>query len=247
MDRLLYVAMSGAKQTMQAQALNANNLANVNTPGFRADLAAMQDAQVYGPGHPSRVYGQANRTGVDFTPGMNLHTGRDLDVAVSGKGWIAVQAPDGTEAYTRSGNLKVSQNGLMTTGSGYPVLGNSGPIAIPPAEKIEIGEDGTISIRPLGQPASTLAVVDRIKLASPDEQALRKTEHGLFKAQDGSIAPPDANIRVVSGELESSNVDPVGSMVNMIDLARQFELQVKMMNTAKENAAVSAEIMNIGQ
>lgn len=245
MDRLLYIAMSGAKQTMRAQAVNANNLANVNTTGFRADLVAMQQAPVYGPGYSSRVYGQAAHTGADLAPGTNVHTGRDLDVAVAGRGWIAVQARDGREAYTRAGNLKISQTGQLTTGTGQPVMGNTGPIAVPPAEKVEIGEDGTISIRPLGQPASTLAVVDRIKLVNPEPSQLRKNEQGLFQLVDGTVSPPDASARVVPGELETSNVSPVEAMVNMIDLARQFEMQVKMMKAAQENDSAASQMLNV--
>jgi len=245
MDRMLYIAMSGARQTMRAQAQAANNLANVHTTGFRADLSAMRALPVYGPGQPARVYAQAQGTGIDLRTGTLMPTGRELDVAVAGRGYIAVQGPDGREAYTRAGNLQVSENGLVTTGSGWPVLGNGGPIAIPPSEKIEIGADGTISILPVGQEASTLAVVDRIKLVDPDERLLTKTEHGLLRLADGSEAAPTADVTLVSGELEGSNVNAVEQMVTMIDYARQFEMQIKMMDTARQNSEKSAELMRL--
>ncbi len=151
MDKLLYIAMNGASETMKAQAVNSQNLANASTTGFRADLESYASQPVYGPGHASRVYGIATGKGVDFTPGSAIGTGRDLDISINGKGWIAVQGPDGNEAYTRAGDLQVDSLGLLRTGAGPPVIGSGSPIAIPPFEKIEIGADGTISILPVGQ------------------------------------------------------------------------------------------------
>src|SRR5512143_2647468 len=167
MDRALYVAMTGAKQLLQAQASNSHNLANASTPGFRADLTDFRSMPVFGPGFPSRVYAMQERPGVDLKPGPIDATGRELDMAIKGDGWIAVQGPDGSEAYTRAGDLRISSGNILETGAGYPVMGQGGPIAIPPAEKIEIGTDGTISIRPLGEQASTLVQVDKIKLVNP--------------------------------------------------------------------------------
>ncbi len=246
MDRLLYVAMTGASQTMLAQAANNNNLANASTTGFRADLSAFRAMPVFGPGAPSRVYAMAERPGTDFSYGSLLATGRDLDVAVKGEGWIAVQGPDGREGYTRAGDLRVSTAGLLENGAGHLVLGNSGPIAIPPAEKIEIGADGTLSIQPVGQSATTLAVVDRIKLVKPPLQDLVKGSDGLMRMQDDSVPPPDAAVGLSAGTLEASNVNPVDAMVNMISLARQFEMQVKMMRTSQENDASAAQILRMG-
>jgi len=246
MDRMLYVAMSGARQTMRAQAQVANNLANVHTTGFRADLSAMRALPVYGPGQPARAYAQAQGTGMNLNTGTLISTGRELDVAVAGRGYIAVQGPDGREAYTRAGNLQVSENGMLTTGSGWPVLGNGGPVAIPPSEQIEIGADGTVSILPVGQQASTLAVVDRIKLVDPPENLLAKNEHGLLRLSDDSDAVADAGVTLVSGELEGSNVNAVEQIVTMIDYARQFEMQIKMMDTARQNSEKSAELMRLG-
>jgi flagellar basal-body rod protein FlgF len=246
MDRLLYVAMSGASQTMLAQAANNNNLANANTTGFRADLSAFRAMPVFGPGAPSRVYAMAERPGTDFTYGSLLATGRDLDVAVKGEGWIAVQGPDGREGYTRAGDLRISTAGLLENGAGHLVLGNSGPIAIPPAEKIEIGADGTVSIQPIGQSAGSLTVVDRIKLVNPPLQDLMKDGDGLMRTKDDSVLPPDAAVGLSAGTLEASNVNPVDAMVNMISLARQFEMQVKMMRASQENDASAAQILRMG-
>jgi flagellar basal-body rod protein FlgF len=230
---------------MLAQASNSNNMANANTTGFRADLAAFRSMPVYGPGEPTRVYAMAERPGVDTTSGAISATGRDLDIAIKDDGWIAVQAKDGSEAYTRAGNLRIEDGGILTTGSGLPVLGNGGPVALPPAEKIEIGGDGTISIQGIGQTASTLTVLDRIKLVKIDGASLVKGTDGLMRKSDGSIAEPDASVNLVSGALETSNVSAVDSMVNMITLARQYEAQVKMMKTAEDIDTASTQLLNI--
>lgn len=245
MDRMLYVAMSGAKQTMLAQSSNSNNMANANTTGFRADLAAFRSMPVYGPGEPTRVYAMAERPGVDTTSGALNSTGRELDVAIKDDGWIAVQAKDGTEAYTRAGNLRIEEGGILTTGSGLPVLGNGGPVALPPAAKIEIGNDGTISIQGIGQTASTLTVLDRIKLVKIDGGSLVKGTDGLMRQSNGQAAEPDATVNLISGALETSNVNAVDSMVNMITLARQYEAQVKMMKTAEETDNAATQLLSL--
>ncbi|HEC20400.1 MAG TPA: flagellar basal-body rod protein FlgF [Gammaproteobacteria bacterium] len=245
MDRMLYVAMTGAKQTMLAQTANSNNLANANTNGFRADLAAFRSMPVYGPGEPTRVYAMAESTGVDTTAGAITPTGRDLDIAVNGEGWIAVQAPDGSEAYTRVGNLQIGDGGILQTGSGLQVLGNGGPVALPPFEKVEIGADGTISVRGIGQSASTLTVLDRIKLVRIDAKDLAKGEDGLLRMRDGSNVSPDASVSVVSGALETSNVNTVEAMVNLISLARQYEAQVNLMKTAEETDTAATQLLSI--
>ena len=245
MDRMLFVAMSGAKETMLAQATNSNNLANASTPGFLADLQQFRSMPVFGDGMPTRVYGMSERPGIDFKHGAIVHTGRDLDVAINGDGWFSVQARDGNEAYTRRGDLQVDVNGLLTTGNGLPVIGNSGPIAIPPAEKIEIAPDGTISIRPLGQGANELAVIDRIKMVKPDLSQLKKGDDGLIRQQNGEPAEEAADIQLATGSLESSNVNIVDSMVDMIELSRRYEMQVKMMKTAEETDDASSSIMRM--
>lgn len=245
MDRMLYIAASGASQLMERQAINANNLANVATTGFQADLAAAQARPVYGPVYASRVYAATEAAAVNHDKGSIQATGRELDVAINGQGWLAVQAPDGSEAYTRAGDLRLSAEGMLQTGAGHPVLGDGGPILVPPAQKLEIAEDGTLSIQPIGQGASELAVIGRIKLVAPDPADLVKGADGLLRTRDGAPAPAEANVRLVSGALESSNVNAVEALMNMMSLARQFEAQTKLMETARDNDAASARLMNI--
>jgi flagellar basal-body rod protein FlgF len=243
MDRMLYVAMSGAKETLLSQANNSNNLANANTPGFLEDLNQFRSMPVFGPGYPTRVYALDERPDVNFDEGSLQMTDNPMDVAVKGAGYLAVQAPDGTEAYTRRGDLKVDVNGQLTNGEGLPVIGNSGPIALPPHEKIEIAADGTITILPEGATPEALVVIDRIKLVNPTAQELIKGEDGLLRMKDGAAAEADAATQLVSGSIESSNVNVADALVNMIELSRKFEFQVKMMKTAQELDASSAKLM----
>ncbi len=245
MDRMLFIAMSGAKETMNALAINTNNLANASTTGFRSDFQTSLSQQVYGPGQPSRVYATTEDAGVDFSQGSIISTGRELDTAINGKGWFAVQAADGSEAYTRAGDLRLDSLGRVTNGAGNIVLGNGGPISVPPHAKLEIGSDGTITIQPLGQPVNTLAIVDRIKLVKPSNDQLEKGRDGLMHMRNGKRAEADGSISVVSGSLESSNVNTVGAMVRMIELSRQYETYIKLMSTAEDNDRASADIMQM--
>lgn len=245
MDRLLYVAMNGAKSVMQAQAMNAHNLANSGTTGFKADMSRFSKVEISGPGFNSRIFNRMEDAGVDTHSGAIQSTGRDLDIAINGEGWIAVQAPDGSEAYTRRGDLHIDELGLLTNGAGLPVLGNGGPLALPPHAKLEIGSDGTISILPIGQSPSALAVVDRIKLVSLDDSQLKKGLDGLLRTANGEPGQVDASIRVSSGVLESSNVNAIEGMVRMIELARSFEMQIKMMHAAEENDERSAQLLRM--
>ena len=245
MDRMLYVAMTGAAETLRAQTVNNHNLANVSTTGFRADLAACQRRAVDGSGFASRVYATSGTVGWDKTLGALLSTGRDLDVAINGPGWIAVQGPDGKEAYTRAGNLQVDATGNLLTATGEPVLGDGGPINIPPYSSIFFARDGSISIIAQGQAPDTTATVDRIKLVNPADADIQRSDDGLFRMKNGSAAEPDANVQISSGTLESSNVNTAEAMVNMIELSRQFEMQVKAIRTAEENASVASQLMKI--
>lgn len=243
MDRLVYVAMSGAKEIMRAQAANNNNLANVSTVGFRADLSAFQTQNVVGAGLPSRAYATSDSTGWDSSSGQLETTGRSLDVAVKGPGWLAVQAPDGTEAYTRAGDLHVDSTGILMTAAGDPVLGDSGPITIPPYSSITLGSDGSVSVVPQGQGPETVSTVGRIKLVNPPVGNLTRGGDGLFRTSDGSTASADASVQLVSGTLESSNVNIAETMVNMIELARNYEVQVKAMKTAEDDSASSSKLL----
>ena len=246
MDRVLFVVASGGKQLMHAQTLNSHNLANANTVGFQQDLARFSTQSVEGPGLSTRAFSTTESAGVTFEKGQIQTTGRPLDVAVNGDGWIAVQAPDGSEAYTRAGNLKVNINGQLVTGANHPVLGDAGPIVVPEYEKLEIGTDGTISVRPIGQQPSTLAEVGRIKLVSPEHENLAKGPGGLLRTKDGVEAEASTDVTLSSGVLESSNVNTIEAMVNMISLARQFEVSVKVMETAEQMDEQGARIMDLG-
>ena len=245
MDRMLYVAMNGAKQVQLHQATNTNNLANASTTGFRADFDAFNSLPVVGPGYQSRIYNQDERSGVDFSVGALQQTGRELDIAVSGNGFIEIQAPDGSSAYTRAGDLHTTSAGLLETGAGHPVLGNDGPIALPPFEKLEIGSDGTISILPVGQEATTLATIDRIKLVSANSEDLVKGEEGLLRAVPGASIEADASVTVASGVLESSNVNTVTELLDMIELTRNFEMHIKMMQAIEENDSATTQLLRI--
>ena len=245
MDEMVYLAMTGAKQTEYAQSINANNLANISTTGFRADLHSFSSVPIDAPGVESRVNAVVESYGTDFAQGSVVSTGRDLDVAIQGAGFIAVRAADGTEAYTRAGDLRIGSGGLLETGAGHLVLGNGGPVAIPPATSLLIGADGTVSIQPLGQGPETLAVVDRIKLVDPDPAQLAKGADGLLRLPDEETASSSANVRLTSGALEQSNVNVAKTLVNMIELSRQYEMQINVIRTARDNADAAAQLMRM--
>lgn len=250
MDKAIYISMTGAKNNSLAQGVHANNLANVSTNGFRRDfVAARAMGMYYGDGLPTRAHSMAERPATDFSVGTMNETGRDLDVAVRGEGWIAVQAPDGSEAYTRIGNLQITPTGQLVTGNGLPVLGNGGPVLLPDAAKVEIGGDGTITLLSLGQGPDALADVDRIRLVNPQKENLFKDTDGLIHFSDPVTgeerAPVDANVQLVSGYLEGSNVNAVEAMTEMLELARQFELQVKLIKTADENTQQAARLLQM--
>jgi flagellar basal-body rod protein FlgF len=245
MDKMLYVSMTGAVQNSLAQRAHANNLANISTNGFRRDFEQARSMPVFGDSFPARVYAMTERPGTDFTPGSLQETGRDLDVAIGGEGWLAVQAADGSEAYVRTASLNIDALGMLRTGNGLPVLGNAGPIAVPPEQKVEIGQDGTISIRALGEAPSVMAEVDRLKLVNPDLRQMEKGSDGLIRTKDRQPLEPDANVRVTSGFLEASNVNAVEEMTAILSLSRQFELQIKMMRTAEENSSAVARVLQL--
>ena len=246
MDEMVYLAMTGAKQTEYAQAINSNNLANVSTTGFRADLHSFSSVPVNGPGVDSRINAVVESYGTDMSQGSVASTGRDLDIAIQGPGFLAIQAPDGSEAYTRAGDLRVGSGGLLETGAGHLVIGNGGPVAIPPNSSLLIGTDGTVSVQALGQGPETLAIVDRIKLVDPDPEQLAKGNDGLLRLPDGETASASAAVRITSGALEQSNVNIAKTLVNMIELSRQYEMQVNVMRTAKEDADAAAQLMRMG-
>jgi flagellar basal-body rod protein FlgF len=243
MDRGLYVAMTGAKQIMQAQAVNNHNIANSSTTGFRADGVAFTSEPIYGPGYATRVNAVAGDAGTDFSSGVLMSTSRPLDIAVNGKGFIAVRGADGQEAYTRAGDLQVTALGAVVTSTGFPVLSESGPLTVPPSTQVTIGTDGTVSVVPLGLSAAAQSQVDRIKLTNPSPKDLQKGADGLLRLKSGGKAKTDETVSVVSGELESSNVNAAQSLVNMIELQRLYELQIKSISSTDQNEQSAQRMM----
>ncbi len=246
MDKSLYVAMSGAKETLRAQAANNHNLANASTTGFKADLSAFQSRAVSGPGYASRVYATDGSVGWDSGLGSQQATANPLDLSIQGQGFIAVQDSSGNEAYSRAGDLHVDPAGQLLSATGLPVLGDNGPISVPPSNAVTVAADGTISIIPLGQTPQTSSVVGRIKLVNPPLDSVTRGADGLFRTADGTPAVADAAVTVTSGTLESSNVDLASCMVNMIELARRFDLQVKALKAADDNGAASSKLLQAG-
>lgn len=243
MDKSLYISMTGAVENLRAQTARANNLANASTTGFKADYNQYRSMSVFGDVHPSRAYAMSERPASDLTQGYIMTTNNDLDVAIQGDGWFAVQTPDGGEAYTRSGEFRRDLDGLLVTSDGLPVMGDGGPIQLPEFETIVIGSDGSISIKGVGENPLGVALVDRLKLVNPDKAALEKREDGLFHLRDGGEADADAGVSVLHGALEGSNVNPVSELTAVIAASRLFEMNVKMMENAKTNDEVSARIM----
>jgi flagellar basal-body rod protein FlgF len=242
MDRLIYTAMTGAKHLMHRQESLAQNLANANTTGFRADLVALRAVPAQGQEAGTRVFTVETTTGADFAPGPMQATGRPLDVAVQGAGWIAVQALDGNEAYTRAGNLQVSADGTLMLPNGLPVLGEGGPITVPADAALTVAPDGTVSAKTANSP--TVNQVGRIKLVNPEAAELEKGLDGLFRLKSGDPADADANVRLAEGTLEGSNVNVVEAMIGMIAAARQFEMQMKMLSTAESNEQKASSLVS---
>jgi flagellar basal-body rod protein FlgF len=243
MDRGLYVAMTGAKQIMQAQAVNNHNIANSNTTGFRADTVSFTSEPIYGPGYASRVNAVASDAGVDYSTGVVTTTNRPLDIAINGKGFIAVQGADGKEAYTRAGDLRLLESGAVTTVTGLPVMSESGPLNIPQASQVTIGSDGTVSVVPLGLSPAAQSQVDRVKLVNPPTKDLQKGEDGLFYLKSGGKAPTDETVTLTSGVLEASNVNAAQSLVSMIELQRLYEFQIKSINSADSDEQSAERMM----
>lgn len=240
MDRLIYTAASAARALMQRQDGIANNLANAATPGFRADLVAFRAVPVRGDGAATRVVAVEASAGFDDHSGPVQTTGRNLDIAVLGKGYLAVQALDGTEAYTRAGSLEVGAGGVLVAAGGLPVAGDGGELNIPSGATVTVGADGTVSAHTGTGPSQT---VGRIKLVNPAPGELRKGADGLLRMATGEDAPADPDVRVAAGALEGSNVNVVEAMVGMIAAARQFETQMKLLQSAEQNDQRAAQLL----
>ncbi len=245
MDRLIYTAGTGAKQLMLRQDVVANNLAHASTPGYRAETSAIRAVPVEGRGQPTRVFAVQATTGADLTPGPVERTGRDLDVAVEGEGWIAVQGADGREAYTRNGSLVVGATGVLETRGGFAVMGEGGPISIPPEHTVTIARDGTVSAVPNQLPLTNVIQVGRIRLVNPPPGSLARGADGLFRTNNGAPAPADPGVALAGASLEGSNVSAPEAIVQMIGLARQFELHLKLVTQADDNARRAASLLNL--
>lgn len=242
MDRLIYTAMTGASHVLQQQAAVSENLANASTPGFRAMMNAFRAVPLVGEGLPTRTFVVDSTTGSDFAPGAFQQTGRSLDVAVNGAGWIVVQGPDGREALTRNGSLQVTSSGILQTRTGLNVVGDGGPITVPPDTEVTFAKDGTISTVPNGSQVTSVIAVGRLKLVNPPGADLERGGDGLFRLKDGTTAAADAKVEVAPGSLEASNVNTVEAMVTMISLARKFDMQMKMLQSADNNARQASQI-----
>ena len=245
MDRLIYTAMSGAKHSLEQQTTVAHNLANVSTTAFKAQLSAYRAVPIVGPNSSTRTFVVGSTIGTDMSPGPLQQTGRPLDVYVNGSGWIAVRAADQTEAYTRDGGLQLSANGVLQTHSGLDVIGEGGTIVVPPNNTVAIGGDGTVSIIPTDGLPNAVSIVGRIKLVNPPQGGMLRGGDGLFRQGDGRSAEADANVQITPGALEGSNVSAVQMLVEMISSARQFDTQMRLLQTAENADRGWSSILNL--
>ncbi|HWI87266.1 MAG TPA: flagellar basal-body rod protein FlgF [Sphingomonas sp.] len=245
MDRLIYSSLAAMRGAMSRQATIANNLANVNTVGFRGEFTSAEAEWLQGAGLNGRATVSNEVTGADMSAGAVTQTGRDLDVALNGNSMLGVQASDGSEAYTRRGDLVLSDSGLLTTGDGKPVLGEGGPITLPPADKVSIGQDGQIWIIPQGGDPKSPQAVDRLKLVSAGGSAIKKGLDGLFRVEGDGALPSDPDASLTAKSLEGSNVNASATLVDMIEASRTWEAQVKMLTTAQELDKSSTELMRM--
>ena len=235
MDNFLYIAASGAKQDLLGTGLRANNLANAQTTGFKAQLEQARAMPVYGEGLPTRVFSMTESPTNNYESGPMIQTGRELDVAIQGDGWFTVQDANGQEAYSRDGSFQLGPDGMLTDMHGNMVMGDNGPIFLPvPLDNLSFASDGTISVRPVGAPENVSEEVGRLGLVKPDYRDMERGNDGLFRMKDGTQAQQDVTVQIGSGMLEGSNVNAVDEMVNMISLQRHYEMQVKMMKQAEE-------------
>lgn len=248
MDRLIYTAMTGAAQSLEQQSVVANNLANASTTGFRAQLSAFRSVPMNfadgSTGDSTRTFVLSSTPSADYSSGPIAHTGNPLDVAVQGKGWLAVQAADGTEGYTRAGNLHVDANGQLVTANNLPVLGTSGPMSIPPGADVTIGQDGTVTALTPGDPPTSIVTIDQLKLVNPDPSTLSRSDDGLFRTADSQPAEADPTVMVAPGSIEGSNVNAVSAMVDMITNARQFQMQTKLLESADKNDQAANQLLS---
>lgn len=244
MDKLIYTAMSGASHTLGQQAAVAQNLANVSSTGYKAEEHRLRAVQVLSEAQPTRAFVADASVASDFSQGPLQQTGRSLDVAIQGRGWLAVQTPNGEEGYTRDGNFSVTPEGLLVTKGGMQVMGTGGPLSIPPDTNITIGPDGTITATPRTGALNNANVIGRLKLVNPADQELVRADNGLFRLRAGGEADADPEVKVVGGFLEGSNVNTADQMVRMISLSRQFELQTKLIQNMQNNDQAAQQLLS---
>ena len=245
MDHFIYSAAGGARQIQYAQMVNAHNLANASTVGFKADLVGAETVYLRGEGQHARAYNVIREAHTDLSSGLLEQTGRDLDIAMNGPGFFAVLSGGGVEGLSRRGDLRVDEFGQLVNGAGEALLGNAGPIALPPFSSLSIGDDGTISIVPLGAPPNAVAALDRIRMVNPPAEQLRKDEFGALRFSGEEPLEADGSLRLITGSLEASNVNPVTAMVRMIELAREFEQHMKLTKIGEELHGSSASLMRL--
>ncbi len=245
MDRLIHTSLTGLRGAMARQATTANNLANANTTGFRAEMSSARALWLQGQGLEARAPSSREVLAADMRAGTVSDTGRDLDIAMQGEALLAVQAADGSEAYTRRGDLQVSASGLLTTGDGRPVLGDGGPITIPPADSMRFADDGTIWIVPTGGDPNVPQQLDRLKLANPTGSRVLKGVDGLFRVENGGILPTDPEARLTPRSLEGSNVQVSQALIDMIEASRAWDTQLNLITTARDIDTAGADLMRL--
>jgi flagellar basal-body rod protein FlgF len=245
MDRLVHTSLSGLRGAMARQAATANNLANANTAGFRAEIAEIRPVWIQGGGLAARAASSEEVLAADMRAGATMETGRGLDVALLGDAMLAVQGPEGDEAYTRRGDLQRADSGLLTTGDGHPVIGNQGPITLPPVDSLKIAEDGRIWIVPQGGDPNVPQQIDQLKLTSPAGSRIVKGLDGLFRVEGGGALPANGGAKLVAGSIEGSNVDPTKALVDMIEASRAWDTQLKLIGAAQEIDTSAADLMRL--
>jgi flagellar basal-body rod protein FlgF len=247
MDRLIYTSLTAMRGSMARQTATANNLANAQTPGFRAEISAAQSLWLRGDGANTRAFANENVIAADMRSGTITHSGRDLDIALAGDAMLTVQAPDGEESYTRRGDLQISASGLLTTGDGHPVQGSAGPITLPPYDSVAINAEGRIHIVPAGGDAAQPQEIDQLRLVTPAGSEIVKGLDGLFRVKDGGILPDDPDARVITRSIESSNVNATTALVEMIEASRSWDTQLKLIGDARDLDAATTDLMQLPQ
>ena len=245
MDRMIHLSHRAMQGVMNRQTAIAHNMANADTTGFRAEIVSAQAQYLHGEGLQSRASPNEYVLTADLNPGPVEQTGRPLDIAMNGQTMLAVQAPNGDEGYTRRGDLMMNETGLLTTGDGFPVLGEGGPLVVPPADSIQIAEDGGVWVVPKGGDPNQPQQIDRLRLVNPKGSEVVKAEDTLFRVKNGGALPSDPDARLQSGALEGSNVNMTQALVDMIETSRAYEAQVKLMQSAKEMDDGGASVMQL--